>query len=172
MEALQFTVRAHHGQVRKYTGHPYWYHCIEVATLVEATPGCTEDMIIAALLHDTVEDTPTTLNQIAKIYGFPVAFLVEELTEVTTPEDGNRAQRKLIERERLKKVSLKAKTIKLADIYSNMISIIEHDKDFAKVFIAEMELLMPLLIAGDTNLYMMNRKIISQYYQGNQGKIL
>ena len=69
-----------------------------------------------ALLHDTVEDTNVTREQIAEEFGWKIFKLVVELTDVTKPEDGNRATRKAIEAKRLGMASKEAQTIKLADL--------------------------------------------------------
>ena len=55
-EAKELAIQAHYGQVRRYTGEPYVNHPIAVADLIASITD-DEDMIIAALLHDTVEDT-------------------------------------------------------------------------------------------------------------------
>jgi len=60
---------------------------------------------MAAWLHDTVEDTPCTLDDVRNMCGEEVAVLVEMLTDTSKPEDGNRAARKAIDREHTAKAS-------------------------------------------------------------------
>ena len=95
-KAIQFATKAHEGQTRKYTGEPYIVHPLAVMEIVK-TVEHTEEMLMAAVLHDTVEDCDVTLDQIAFNFGHVVADLVEELTYVSVPEDGNRAFRKGLE---------------------------------------------------------------------------
>ena len=60
---------------------------------------------IAAWLHDVVEDTPTLLEDVESAFGKSVAYLVDCLTDVSKPSDGNRAVRKEIDRQHLAKAS-------------------------------------------------------------------
>lgn len=153
--AKVFCLAAHAavGQKRKYTHEPYHVHPFEVAETVASTEYCTEEMIVAALLHDVVEDTQVSLEVIARQFGLVVAAYVEQLTDVSKPEDGNRATRKAIDLAHTAKASPQAKTIKLADLISNSRSIIEHDPEFAKVYLAEKRALLEVLKEGDPVLY-------------------
>lgn len=152
------------GQKRKYTGEDYYHHPEEVATIVyEALKeNCTQEILAAALCHDLCEDTSITLDFIRLNLSEEVVVLVEMLTDVSKPEDGNRAQRKSIDREHIAKASPAAKTIKLADLISNSKSICEHDKDFAKVYIKEKELLLEVLTEGDPTLYAQAKDIVEK----------
>lgn len=151
-DAIVFAENAHKGQVRKYTGEPYFTHCFAVAKMVVEHGGDT-NMVIAALLHDTVEDTDVTSDDIFETFGPDVAMLVEWLTDVSRPEDGNRAVRKRIDCEHTAKANPRAKTIKLADLIHNTESIVKHDKAFAKVYLAEKRLLLQVLKEGNAELY-------------------
>jgi len=152
------------GQRRKYTGEDYYYHPEEVALLVYETLGenCTQEIIAAALCHDLCEDTNITLEFIKLNLSDEVAVLVEMLTDVSKPEDGNRAKRKEIDRQHTAQASPAAKTIKLADLISNSRSIVEHDKDCAKVYIKEKELLLEVLTEGDPTLYAQAKDIVEK----------
>lgn len=154
-EAEVFSIAAHAavGQKRKYTGEPYHLHPFEVAARVSETEYCTEEMIVAALLHDVVEDTQVSLDLIARQFGIIVAMYVEQLTDVSKPEDGNRAARKAIDLAHTAGASPEDKTIKLADLISNSRSILEHDPEFAKVYLAEKRALLEVLTEGDPTLY-------------------
>ena len=79
--AYDFAARAHAGQRRK-NGDPYVTHCIAAAEIT-VDMGLDEDSIIAALLHDTIEDTPATHETIARQFGTTVADLVEGVTKLT-----------------------------------------------------------------------------------------
>lgn len=143
--ATVFATQAHSGQKRKYTGEDYIVHPIAVAELVRERGG-TEDMIIAALLHDTVEDTEVTVIDIEREFGMVVATWVEELTDVFTHEaypEWNRARRKKAEAERLGTVSDEAKEIKLCDLMDNTASIVFHDAGgFAPIYLKEKAFLL------------------------------
>ena len=78
-DAYCFGKEAHKGQKRK-SGEPYFIHCVEVATIL-ADWGMDENIIISGLLHDTIEDTKVTKNDIIKKYGDDVSFLVESVTK-------------------------------------------------------------------------------------------
>lgn len=80
-EAIEFAVRAHAGQFRKGTRVPYIVHPMGVAKLLIET-GYPETVVIAGLLHDTVEDTPVTIEEIRAQFGDEVAELVAAMTEL------------------------------------------------------------------------------------------
>ncbi len=84
-KALEFSLEAHKHQFRK-SGEPYVTHPILVASIV-ANITDDEAMAIAALLHDVVEDTPTTIEEIFDMFGKDVAHLVEGLTKIDKIRD-------------------------------------------------------------------------------------
>jgi (p)ppGpp synthase/HD superfamily hydrolase len=152
-KAFAFAAEAHgsNRQVRKYTGEPYINHPIEVMAIVKTASHYTEVMLAAALLHDTIEDTAVTRNDVEREFGPAVANMVMELTDQCT--EGNRAERKAAEAERLGTISAEAQTVKLADLISNSMSIIEHDPGFAKVYLREKLRILEIMTAGDSKLY-------------------
>lgn len=79
-DAIEVAARAHHRQVRKGTEIPYIVHPLAVAGLLIRAE-CPEHMIIAALLHDVLEDTPLTVEAIQSNFGRKVSGLVTELSE-------------------------------------------------------------------------------------------
>lgn len=83
--ALNFSQQAHQNQFRK-SGEAYIVHPVLVASIVANITG-DEAMVIAALLHDVVEDTHITIDEIARDYGDDVAHLVEGLTKIDTIRD-------------------------------------------------------------------------------------
>lgn len=139
-------------QKRKYSGKPYIVHPYAVAQLVRSVPHTTA-MLSAAWLHDTVEDTHTTLEEIISKFEDPVPKYVEMLTDISKPEDGNRKLRKKKDRQHLKKAVPKAKTVKLADLIHNSKSIIKKDPGFARVYLREMRALLEVLEEGDQTLW-------------------
>jgi (p)ppGpp synthase/HD superfamily hydrolase len=153
--ARVFATAAHAavGQKRKYTGEDYIVHPTEVAGIVQAAGG-TDAQIAAAYLHDVVEDTGVTIEQVAAEFGTEVAELVGWLTDASKPADGNRTVRKAIDRKHTAKAPAAAKTVKLADLISNTKSIVQHDLNFAETYLAEkMELLSVLQHGGDPVLW-------------------
>jgi (p)ppGpp synthase/HD superfamily hydrolase len=78
--ALRFADDAHSGQFRKGSRVPYLIHPLSVARIL-LDHGCSDELAVAALLHDTVEDTAVTMEEIRTIFGDGVARLVEFATE-------------------------------------------------------------------------------------------
>jgi len=149
--AIAFAKEAHGSQVRKYTGEPYVVHPIAVAELVLTVPH-TEAMLVAAILHDTVEDTTVELLDIKNTFGPTVATLVAWVTDISTPFHGNRAARKELDRMHLSLAPVAAKTIKLADLIDNTKTIAALDPDFWRVYREEKRKLLDVLGDGDKSL--------------------
>lgn len=162
--ATQFAKHAHRNHKRKYTGKPYFVHLDEVMRIVK-TVSTDEDVLSAALLHDTIEDVGVTRQDIENEFGPRVANLVVELTNVARPEDGNRAARKEIDRKRLAAVSADAQTVKLADIISNTQDIMVNDPKFAKTYVKEQAMLLTVLTKGNKTLWNRAKAIVDNYYQ-------
>lgn len=137
---------------RKYTRKPYETHLRSVADLVASVTD-DQDMISAAWLHDIVEDTAVTLEEIESNFGDGVARLVAELTDISKPSDGDRKLRKAIDRQHTAGISPRAKTIKLADLIDNSLDITQHDPRFARVYLEEMRALLDVLHEGDPKLF-------------------
>lgn len=149
--AITFATEAHAGQTRRYSGEPYINHPIAVAEIVRSVRH-TEEMVIAAILHDTVEDTPVTLLDIKNAFGPVVACAVAWLTDISTPFHGSRVTRKELDRMHLSLAPPAAQTIKIADLIDNTASIKEHDPNFWKVYRAEKLKLLEVLRDGDQTL--------------------
>ena len=137
------------GQKRKYTGEPYIVHPAEVAKIVAGVPGSTPEMVAAAWLHDVVEDTGCTYTDIHMAFGADIATLVGWLTDVSVPEDGNRAVRKARDCEHTAQAPAEAQTVKVCDLLSNTKSIVAHDPEFARVYLAEKRELLAVLTKAD-----------------------
>lgn len=152
-KAKVFATAAHAavGQLRKYTNEPYIVHPAEVVRIV-STVDHTPEMLAAAWLHDTVEDTGVTIELIRHEFGSEVSVLVGWLTDVSRPEHGNRARRKALDRAHTAAAPSEAQTIKLADLISNTKSIVAHDEAFAKTYLAEKRLLLEVMGRGDATL--------------------
>lgn len=79
-EAIEVSAQAHYGQFRKGTKTPYISHPYAVGLLL-MNAGCSEDVVIAGILHDTIEDTDLTLNCIRNNFGEPIADIVDGCSE-------------------------------------------------------------------------------------------
>lgn len=156
-----FATHCHQGQMRKYTGKPYISHPAAVVELVRSVSH-DENMLCAAWLHDVVEDTSTTLMQIYERFGEDISDLVEMLTDVSKPTDGNRKIRKAIDLVHISVASPRAKTIKLADLIDNTSSIMEHDPEFAVVYLEEKKALLSVLREGDRTLWKLANEIVTK----------
>ena len=132
------------GQMRKYTADPYIVHPIRVAGIVEGFGG-NLDMISAAYLHDVVEDTAVSIDDIKDMFGAEIARIVDGLTDVSKPEDGNRAVRKAIDRVHSADASYEAQFVKCADMIDNASDIGDNDPSFNVVYRKEMVLLLEVL---------------------------
>src|SRR5438046_2096210 len=117
--AFSFAAERHAGQRRKGAAQePYVNHVAEVAWLVAyATGGHDPALVIAALLHDTIEDTPTTAAELEAEFGADVARLVAEVTDDTSLPKHDRKRRQV---ECAAHKSDRAKVIKIADKLSNL----------------------------------------------------
>jgi hypothetical protein len=158
--AKVFSTQAHQriDHRRKYNNQPYHIHLEAVANLVASVTDDPE-MLAAAWLHDVVEDTPATLEDLEKTFGKSVTQLVKELTDISRPSDGNRTVRKAIDRRHISKASARAKTIKLADLIDNCTDITHHDHRFALVYLNEMSSLLDVLGEGESLLFKRAREL-------------
>ena len=134
-KAKMFAEMAHAGQTRKYSDDPYITHPIRVSEIVAHNQG-SDEMIAAALLHDVVEDTPVTHDEILDKFGANVSDLVFGLTDVDLSM-GNRKTRKALDRDRIASSSADVQLIKLADFIDNTTSIVQNDPKFAKLYLQE-----------------------------------
>lgn len=161
--AIRFATRAHRNQTRKYTGEPYILHPLSVAEIVQ-TVDHTQEMLAAAVLHDTVEDTEVTLDQIKTEFGNTVANYVEYLTDVSKPSDGNRAVRKNIDSIHYSRGPKETQTIKLADIIDNSKSIKQYDPRFWEIYKTEIWVTINRLTNADQKLWIKTRDLIKELW--------
>lgn len=133
------------GQKRKYTGEPYIVHPAEVVAILEAAGVDSPVVLAAAWMHDLLEDTMVERQSILRVFGPVVLSLVQQLTDVSRPEDGTRRHRKMLDRLHIARACPEAKSVKLADLISNTRSIVERDPKFARVYLAEKAELLRVL---------------------------
>ena len=150
-KAFDFANEAHKG-VRRRSGEPYILHPIAVAKIVVSNIGLGYKSIVAALLHDVVEDTDYTVDDLRKLFGDKVATLVEGLTKIKTVLDNeDKAEQKSMQAENFKRILLtlnddvRVVLIKLADRLHNCRTIEfmpEHKRD--KILSETMFIFIPL----------------------------
>jgi (p)ppGpp synthase/HD superfamily hydrolase len=118
-EAAEFAARRHSGMQRKGRGNePYVNHLAEVANLLAtATDGTDAELVATGWLHDTIEDTDTTREELAQKFGERVAALVVEVTDDMSLPKEERRQKQI---EDAPHKSSGAKLIKIADKISNI----------------------------------------------------
>lgn len=119
LRAACFAARCHRDQRRKdAAASPYINHPLEVAALLAEEGGLSDpDLLTAALLHDTVEDSPATFADIESKFGSAVRALVAEVTDDPALSEPQRKRRQV---EHAPQLSRRAKQLKLADKISNL----------------------------------------------------
>ena len=163
------------GQKRKFSGLPYASHPRQVAAFLRMyVDNVTDEMIAAALLHDIIEDTDITADDLRLEFSEEVVRLVVGLTNVTEYLPGTkrpllkRHARHQINVRRLAAECWKVKTIKLADCLHNIPDIIKNDKHHATIYVPEKRVLLDsALVGGDAGLWQTVDTIISDYYAEN-----
>ena len=119
-EAIVFAAIAHKGQVRKGTDIDYLSHPMEVLQILAAA-GADENVQIAGILHDVVEDTPFEIEDIRKKFGDDVAYLVDSHTEPDKSLSWRKRKEKALEH--LKSADGRVKQMVFADKLANIRSI-------------------------------------------------
>ena len=176
--AVLFAVRAHADTERKGKGFPYIVHPLEAMAIV-ATMTSDQELLAAAVLHDTIEDTDTTMEQLCAEFGPRVAKLVETETDQHFSADKALTwhQRKQESLNRLASASRDAMIVALGDKLSNMRGIaqdyavlgdelwqrfnVKAKADHAWRFRQLAEVLKPL---GETFAYQEFRKLVIQVF--------
>jgi len=159
-KAMMFAREVHKDQRRKYTKHPYFDHLAEVAGITASVMEdemYAEEAVAIAWLHDCVEDQSIPIYTLSGEFGHVVSEGVWWLSDT---EQGNRSKRKQLARERLAEAPDYIQTIKCADLISNTSSIVEHDPDFAILFLKEMKLLLDVMKSADPRLLKLARGLL------------
>jgi len=119
--AIIFAVNAHQGVERKGKGFPYIVHPMEAMSIV-ATMTNDQELLAAAVLHDVIEDTDTTVDELLQEFGERVALLVEAESDIKMegPAAVTWHQRKQIALDKLTVASRDVKIVALGDKLSNM----------------------------------------------------
>lgn len=155
-EMAIFAFECHKGQTRKFDHEPYICHPAEVACIAAQVTNDPETLA-ACWGHDLIEDCQIDEGLIRAKFGGSVARYVSECSNPSQlkPEYKklNRVARKQIDRDHLIHAAEETKTVKLADILSNINSLVYNDPSFARVWVKEKEAMMPLLEGGSIKLY-------------------
>jgi guanosine-3',5'-bis(diphosphate) 3'-pyrophosphohydrolase len=151
--AYSLAARAHADQRRKgRAGVPYVNHCCEVAELA-AEAGAPFETVLAAVLHDVVEDSETTREEIATTFGATVAARVAGVTNPPEWDGLARRAMKALQAEHMKSAEPEAKRIKIADQTSNLRDIARYsdgwDADDAHEYIEGAELVVAACRGAD-----------------------
>ncbi|MDQ1089109.1 HD domain-containing protein [Siphonobacter sp. SORGH_AS_1065] len=181
LEAItDFARKAHEGQRRKFVDEPYLNHLVRVSEICKEVTS-ELPIIAAALLHDLLEDTEVTSEELS-------AFLsqrfspeetrqtlkwVHELTDVYTHADypkWNRDKRKTKEAERLGKISATAQTIKYADILDNSLDIMKSGSGFAPRYLIEAKMNLEKMNRGNKELYKKAKEAVSEGLRKVRGR--
>ena len=130
--AVTFAVKVHSGTERRGKGFPYIVHLMEAVEIV-ATITPDQELLSAAMLHDTVEDTPVTVDDLRREFGDRIAGIVEAESDVhnegeSEHESWHRRKQEAIDR--LTAAPLEAKIVALGDKLSNMRAIA---RDYAQI---------------------------------------
>jgi guanosine-3',5'-bis(diphosphate) 3'-pyrophosphohydrolase len=119
LEAVAFAARAHRGQLRKDRETPYHSHVFRVCLIVRHVFGIDDPQVLtAAILHDTIEDTKTDYDDLIEEFGVEVAGWVATLSKDKRQRE---AQREAEYSERLAQAPWQVKVCKLADIFDNVL---------------------------------------------------
>lgn len=162
--AVKFATRAHRGQVRKYTDQAYIMHPLSVAEIVRTVPNHTEEMLVAAVLHDVIEDCDVDINDICEEFGNVVGMYVSYLTDISVPEDGNRARRKEKDAHHVASGPAEVHTIKVADLMHNTADIHAHDPRFWEVYKHEKWFQLNLLVDADSALWLQAKNQLKELW--------
>lgn len=117
-EAAKFAIEAHHGTERRGKAYPYIIHPMEAVSIV-ATITNDQEMLAAAILHDVVEDTDVTIDEIRERFGERVAMLVRHET-APLDETLSWKEKKAIQVEQLAHAPFDSKVVALGDKLSNI----------------------------------------------------
>lgn len=164
LRAARIACNAHDGQRRKGSESPYIIHPLRVAESIAAlpddTPGDRHVMILAALLHDVLEDTDVPATRIEEAFGPVVLSVVRELTQdmaLAKPE------RKRLMLDHLQDLSVEARTVKLADRLDNLRDLDTMSEEFVARYVPESRILLERLRGTNAALEAKVSEILDRY---------
>lgn len=166
-EVLMFARCAHQYQFREGSNIPYISHCLDVATLVlqywetykcSPTQSSLHELVSVALLHDVIEDTDRSFNDIEDISNQRVVTMVYWMTTFTTKDHGNRTIRKTLENERYYNAPSDVQFVKMCDIMANAKTVAQDKPDTVEMFVREKARLLGALQDSKDSSYMPTRQ--------------
>jgi guanosine-3',5'-bis(diphosphate) 3'-pyrophosphohydrolase len=150
IKAAQYAELCHRGQLRSWSSVPYIIHPCRVAGKIATHSDADEVMVATGFTHDIFEDCGKTIDELMAATSIEVAHLTLELTNPSKGSTLPRAERKAMDLEHLKKISKKAKIIKLIDREDNLNDFTGAKVSFAFKYIEESEALLDAI--GDADL--------------------
>ena len=161
LSAIEYIKLKHDGQYRKFTLCPYYIHPIRVASLVYKYKEShkIDELIIASLLHDTLEDTSTTEKEIEDMYGWQVLSLVQELT--SNKEESNKHGKSNYLANKMINMSSWALVIKLCDRLDNISDFMYASESFVLKYGNETLNILKLLVGIRKDLSPTHIKLIN-----------
>jgi (p)ppGpp synthase/HD superfamily hydrolase len=163
-KAQKWAAKGHLGVSRKFSDLPYIVHPEAVAEIVSQVTD-DEDVIAAAWLHDIVEDTDTTIDEIRDEFNDYIAQLVQEVTKVSD-KSMTRVKKFWVDTRHYSKASKMGKVIKLADSIHNLPLMIRDNPDFAFIYVSEKKILLDRISDGNPLLASILERIITDYEKG------
>lgn len=155
--AITFAIRKHKGQTRKGDGRPYIMHPISVMLILNSIKDSKNMLMLSccAILHDVVEDTRTTIKEIAEHFGYHIAGIVEELTSDKKAIDFYGKKEYL--RDKMNSMSSYALVIKLCDRLDNLRDMDSMTQEFRDRTISDTKYILDNL---NRNLTLTHKKLI------------
>ncbi len=152
IDAIAIAAKAHVNQRRKYNDTPYINHPIRVAEAYSGHNHRTEIGVAACYLHDVIEDTDITAEQLIPLVGERVVKLVLELTNPSKGLEISRSDKKKMDREHISRNSIAAKLIKLYDRIDNLNEISAAPLSFRHMYASESLALVEVIREADEEL--------------------
>ncbi len=144
--AYKFAKEKHKRQLRRFSKKPYIFHPVMVYQIVKHYTQ-DEDMLIAALLHDVVEDTEVNITEVSRMFGKEVAIIVDQLTLIVVDD------KKVELKKEVGDMSSKSKIVKLADRTANVIGLFNPNvpKKFINRYINETDYVFGDIMIDNNN---------------------
>ncbi len=161
---MTLCMKGHNGQVRKYTGMPYWTHPFRLAMAISSYPQARLPWVCASLGHDFKEDTDVTDEQIIEASDKDTLALIDELTNTSKASGLPRRERKKLDWARLKTISFAGKVIKMHDRIDNLKEMLNAPVSFKKLYCEESEQLLEAIGDADKDIAWQVRSAIKYIY--------
>jgi len=158
-KALTYAVEKYGDLTRKFSDLPYIIHPVRITAILRAGGYSEyehEDLFIATLFHDLVEDTPTKLEEIEQVFGSKIASIVNE---VSKPD--NKSKDEWLED--FDQFSAEARILKMADRIDNLLDMRDWSSDYQKVYAKQAKIILKKCREADENLAKKLEEIISSF---------